>query len=82
MKTTLSCKYCGSKIFETDRSCVKCGAPISMAEVKRDTFGEFMRDVERGEPASFVKGGIGNPLLFEYGYDDYSVMTKMILGGL
>lgn len=55
MKTALNCEYCGSKIFETDRSCVKCGAPISMAEVKRDTFGEFMRDVERGEPASFVR---------------------------
>lgn len=26
----MNCKFCGTQIFESDRTCVRCGAPFDM----------------------------------------------------
>jgi len=28
----INCKYCGHRVFLTDRKCVECGAPAPVAE--------------------------------------------------
>lgn len=47
----MNCEYCGSRVFETDRVCDRCGAPNkNHFEKKQETYGEYFREVERNSP--------------------------------
>jgi predicted amidophosphoribosyltransferase len=69
----MNCQYCGSKIFEDDRTCERCGAPnLSVKFVEKDTFGEWMQMIEMFSPEDYsysentIVEGIGNQLLYKY----------------
>jgi hypothetical protein len=59
-----NCSYCSTKLFEKDRYCPSCGAPILNFENK-----------------TYVRGGVGNPLLFIYEdkyFPDKETYIKMV----
>lgn len=58
MKITHNCEYCGSGIFESDRNCVKCGAPISSHKKKEEPLVINY--------TSSIKGDPKNPLMYTY----------------
>jgi DNA-directed RNA polymerase subunit RPC12/RpoP len=66
--TPNNCEYCGSKIFETDRSCVKCGAPI--LPMKKAQMEKWMYEAltESFRPATTVRSE-GTKLLYTYYHD-------------
>lgn len=56
------CKYCGTKIFEQDRKCPSCGAPLEGIS----TNAELLKKTYEGSKA-IAQGGVGNRLLFTMG---------------
>jgi hypothetical protein len=54
----MNCSYCNSKIFETDKTCSRCGAPnitnFNVGDNDNDegskTFGQFIAEIERYDP--------------------------------
>lgn len=63
----MNCEYCGSRIFDSDRVCDRCGAPnkivsnsvgVRAGSINKDIFGDLIRAAEENEPAwSEVKKG-------------------------
>lgn len=50
-RTEMNCEYCGSRIFESDRVCDRCGAPNkNHFEKRQETYGEYFREIERNSP--------------------------------
>ena len=54
----MNCQYCGSKLFESDRTCPQCGAPnIRQVEIKSiNKWGYFVEMLESTSPKEFYKG--------------------------
>jgi ribosomal protein L37E len=53
----MNCEYCGSQIFENDRTCTRCGAPFyrNVSEKKHNIY-----------ITSNVRGNVNNPLSYTY----------------
>ena len=60
----MNCCYCLSTIFESDRTCPQCGSPNNNEPLKKECFGNVMRQIENG--MTEVRGGISNQLLYVY----------------
>lgn len=49
----MNCKYCDTKLFENDRKCPSCGAPIKQSlDRKENTFGQFIKKIENNNPST------------------------------
>jgi len=60
----MHCAYCLSTIFESDRTCPQCGSPNNNEPLKKECFGNVMRQIENG--MTEVRGDISNQLLYVY----------------
>jgi len=60
----MNCAHCLSKIFESDRCCPQCGAPNDGFPLKKECFGDLMRQIENQKIE--MRGGINNQLLYVY----------------
>lgn len=57
MNYNIYCSWCGSRIFETDRTCARCGAPINVsAHVYQESKPSNSESVDKSEAFTILAG--------------------------